>query len=107
MKNLTLEEILEEISNVIAGTCTYSTQDLTEKALDDAMYNLLFTDEVWHTPEYKKFVLEKAEEVRLNYPDLEDRINKHLAEVEQELCEHCGWWNYPGELDCCAEVDDE
>lgn len=96
--DFSLEHIFEELSQTIGGTCVYSLHDLEHKALEDTLYNL------YHR-KIEELSLAKAEELRETYPDLQDKITDYLAEAEQELCEVCGWWNYPGETGCCEDEE--
>lgn len=101
-------KVFEEMSQVIGGTCTYSAANFDD-AMDDAFYNLLHASgELYTAEEVGEQYMEKAEAFRESNPNWEDEFIAHLAQVEQECCEECGWWSYPGDSPCdCNEDEDE
>lgn len=106
---MNVKPLLEEVSNVIAGTCTYGFSPMD--ALDDAAYNLIYEEICSKGSDPSDHDMDALVAVYLELASVtEDMLDKFLNDKEQFLCDECNWWTYPGESNHdgkCSECSSE
>lgn len=88
--------LFEEVSQCLAGSCQYGSDPMD--ALEDGAFNLIADEISKRGSHYREHDMDSLVAMYLELANVnEQELATHIENIEQFLCNDCGWWSYPGE----------